>query len=221
MKDQRIRMAYTLRSQVKEGFEHPLKRTAGAHAIVFFTTSLGIMDIRAYLNLAKWNLSRRFGFLWAKPSQSEADILKIENEVLKSRLEFAQREIEDVVAASMQEVCGEELLQELMRLDSSNGWGVDYKPGVFVRFVEVKKGIKALFAEYKSFPVGSMPEGNFTYCLTVGEGGEPVLFEQHEVSMLNYKIFRHENKPLDELIDLCANAMFRVHINKIRVLHNA
>ena len=178
------------------------------------------MKIRTYFYLAKWHLSHRFGSQKTKPTQSEADILKIENEVLRSQLELAHREIEVLIAASMQEVSGDKLLHELMHLDSSNGWGVDFKPGVFVRFAELKKEIKNLFSTYQSFPVGCEPIGNFSYCLKVGATGEPILFEQHEVSMLNYKIFLNENKPIEELISTYANAMFLKHINKIRIIHN-
>jgi hypothetical protein len=179
------------------------------------------MNILKHLKSLKLNLERIFCYQREETPQSEVDILKIENKALKSRIEFVEREIEDLVAVSMREVCGNELLQELMHLDSSNGWGAEYKPGVFVQLIEIKKQIKNIFLEHKNFPVNSKPEGNFSYCLTTGKDGKPILFEQYEVSMLNYKIFPHENKSIDELVDICANAMFRTHINKIRVLHNA
>lgn len=179
------------------------------------------MRLSAFLYLTKWRINKCFRAIFPEPVQTEAEVLRIVNESLRSQLSFAQKEIDVLVADSMAEINGEVLVRELMNLDSSNGWGVDYRPGVFARFEELKKCMAAIFSKYESFPVGSEPKGDFSYCLKLGKDGKPILYVRREVSMLNYQVFTQNNQPLGDLIDTFANAMFRTHINKIRVIHDA
>lgn len=172
------------------------------------------MNIKLYYYIFKSKLLRLF-----QKRQSETEILKIRVKVLEGQLDYEKKEVKNLIVARMRELSAPELKSELLNLESCNGWGVsDYRPGVFVRLNEVKNGIEALYLEHKCFPIGTKPEGNFSFCIIEGENGNPVMFEQREVSNLYYKTFKSENMELENIINRVALEMFRTHINRIRVV---
>lgn len=118
----------------------------------------------------------------------------------------------------MKELTTEQLRSELLNLDNSNGWGVDFKPGVYVRRNKLVAEIESLVEEFGSFPTDQSLESEYDTIIVRNTDGSYTYGIRHEVSMLNYKKIEESGESLSNYAHQLAKFFFNTHINKIKVL---
>jgi len=119
---------------------------------------------------------------------------------------------------NMKELTTEQLRNELLNLDDSNGWGVEYRPDVCIRRKRLVAEIEGLVEEFGSFPTDQTLESEYDTIIARNTDGSYTYGIRHEVSMLNYKKFEESGEPLNSYANQLAKFFFNKHINKVKVL---
>lgn len=118
----------------------------------------------------------------------------------------------------MKEITKEQLRRELLNLDASNGWGVDFKPGVCIHRKKLVAEIVSLVEEHGAYPVDQTLDSDYDTIIVKNSDGSFTFGIRREVSMLNYQKFEESGEPLLSYATQLSKYFFNKHLNKIEVL---
>jgi hypothetical protein len=118
----------------------------------------------------------------------------------------------------MKEITKAQLRDELLNLDGSNGWSVDFKPRECIHRKKLVAEIISLVDEYGAYPVDQSLDSDYDTIIVKNPDGSFTFGIRHEVSMLNYQKFEESGEPLLSYATQLSNYFFNKHLNKIKVL---
>ena len=126
--------------------------------------------------------------------------------------------VPSVSCIPMKEITKVQLRNELLNLDGSNGWGVDFKPDVCIHRKKLVAEIVSLVEEYGAYPVDQTLDSDYDTIIVKNPGGSFTFGIRLEVSMLNYQKFEESGEPLLSYAAQLSKYFFNKHLNKIKVL---
>jgi hypothetical protein len=110
-----------------------------------------------------------------------------------------------------------EAIEQLLYLERSNGWAVEYQKNIFVYRSTLIEAVIYLVGKHGKYPINKTIDDDFWFLIQKSPAGEYTLSETWESSMNNYKVDTISGGSLQEYAETLVGRMFQEHINKIRV----